>query len=137
MKHSHCSITVSLNEVFSCWIWGEPKFERENLPIRLWGVFAVRYGFGPFLTPHFAVRFSQNHNCTVPHFCFHMCDAMWCSAVLSLTKIITASHLIFAATCAVRYLRCSLNNLKLVYFLNFEFFMSSPKLFFPLFCAKF
>ena len=25
-----------------------------------------------------AVRFSQNHNCTTPHFCGHMCGAMRC-----------------------------------------------------------
>ena len=39
-------------------------------------VFAVWYGFGPLLTLHFTVRFSYNHNYTVPCFCSHMCDAV-------------------------------------------------------------
>ena len=30
----------------------------------------------------------------------------------------------------MRYIRCSLNDLKLVYFSNFELFLSSPKLIF-------
>ena len=33
----------------------------------------LQCGFGPFLALHFIVRFSQNHNCTAPHFCSHMC----------------------------------------------------------------
>ena len=58
---------------------------------------AVPCSFRPFLAPHFAVRFSQNHNCTAPHFCGHMCGAVY-----SLTKTITASHIIFAVTCAMQ-----------------------------------
>ena len=49
---------------------------------------------------------------------------------LSLAKTITAPHLIFAVTYAVRYIRCSLNDLKLVYFSNFRFFLPNPKLIF-------
>jgi len=44
------------------------------------------------------VRFSQNHNCTVFHFCSYMCGVVY-----SLAKVITVSHLIFAITCMVQY----------------------------------
>ena len=87
---------------------------------------AVRCGFGPFLAPHFAVRFRQNHNCTTPHFCSHMCGVMWCG--LELAKTITTLHLIFAITCMVRCIRCGL---KLIYFLDFGLFLPSKKLIFP------
>ena len=52
------------------------------------------------------LKFSQNHNHTVP-------------------------HLIFAITYAVRCIRCGLNDLKLVYFTNFGLFLPSLKLIFP------
>ena len=55
-------------------------------------------------------KFSQNHNYTASHFC---------------------------VTYSVRYIRCGLNDLKLVYFSNFGLFLPSPKLFFPLFWSKF
>ena len=58
-----------------------------------------------------------------------MCGVMRCG--LSLAKTITTPHLIFAITYAVRYIRCGLNDLKLVYFSNFELFLPSPKLMFP------
>ena len=91
----------------------------------------VQCGFGQFLTPHFVVWFRQNHNCTVPHFCGHMCGAVWCGAVQrvqSLAKTITAPHLIFAVTYAVRYIKCGL---KPIYFSNFGLFLPSTKLIFP------
>ena len=40
------------------------------------GVFVVWCDFGPFLAPHFAMRFRQNYNCTTLHFCGHMCGAV-------------------------------------------------------------
>ena len=40
-------------------------------------VFAVRCGFRLFLALHFVVWFSQNHNCTAPQFCGHMCGAVF------------------------------------------------------------
>ena len=38
---------------------------------------AVWFGFEPFLALHFAVQFSQNHNNITPHFCSHMCGAVY------------------------------------------------------------
>ena len=66
------------------------------------GVFMVRCNFRSFLAPHFAVRFSQNHNRTTPYFCGHMCGA-------------------------VQFIRCGL---KLVYFSKFGFFLPILKLIF-------
>ena len=57
------------------------------------------------------------------------CGVVRCG--LSLAKIITAPHLIFVVTYAVRYIRCGLNDLKFVYFSNFKFFLPSQKLIFP------
>ena len=57
------------------------------------------------------------------------CGVVQCG--LSLAKTITAPHRIFAVTYAVRYIRCSLNDLKLVYFSNFGLFLPSSKLIFP------
>ena len=57
------------------------------------------------------------------------CGAVRCG--LSLAKTITALHLIFAITYAVRYIKFDLNDLKLVYFSNFGLFLPSPKLIFP------
>ena len=53
----------------------------------------------------YAVRFkfSQNHNRTASHFCGHICGAVY---------------------------KCGLNDLKLIYFSNFGFFLPSPKLIF-------
>ena len=51
---------------------------------------------------------------------------MQCS--LELMKIITTPHLIFAGTCAVRYIRYGL---KPIYISNCEFFLPSEKLIFP------
>ena len=98
------------------------------------GVFAVRCGFWPFLAPHFAVRFSKNHNCTTLYFCGHMCGAVRYGAIQSLVKTITAPYLIFAVTCTILYIRY---DLKSVYFSNFGFFLPSPKLIFPFFGPSF
>ena len=57
------------------------------------------------------------------------CGVVRCG--LSLAKTITAPHLIFVVTYAVRYIRCGLNDLKYVYFSNFKFFLPSQKLIFP------
>ena len=37
---------------------------------------AVQCSFRSLLALHFAVWFNQNHNCTAPHFCNHMCGAV-------------------------------------------------------------
>ena len=42
---------------------------------------AVQCSFGQFLALHFAVQFRRNHNYTAPHFCGHMCGAVWRGAV--------------------------------------------------------
>ena len=50
---------------------------------------------------------------------------------LSLAETIIAPHLIFTVTYAVQYIKCVLNDLKLVYFSNFGLFLPSLKLIFP------
>jgi len=48
--------------------------------------------FRPFLAPSFVVQFSQNHNCTAPHFCGHMCSAVQCGLEFSPNHNHTTFH---------------------------------------------
>ena len=62
------------------------------------------------------------------------CGAVWCKitcGAVRLCHFASGIGAIFAITYAVRYIRCSLNDLKFVYFSNFGFFLPSPKLIFP------
>ena len=93
------------------------------------GVFVVQCGAILDHFQHRILRCSLSKIITAPHLIFAVTYAVRCG--LSLAKTITAPHLIFAITYAVRYIRCSLNDLKFVYFSNFGFFLPSPKLIFP------
>ena len=127
LKRKDLSMLGFWNKTWSSFVEGIPHF----LISLLWSRsvrYAMRCSFGSFLAPHFVRWFSQNCNCTVPYFCGHMYDTVKCGAVWSLAKTITASHLIFAVTCAVQCIRCGLNDLKSIYFSNFGLFLPSPKL---------
>ena len=82
-----------------------------------------------FLIPHFAIWFVKT--IIVSYFIFTVTCVMRYNTVYSLVKIITASYLIFVVIYAMQCIKCGLKSLKSVYFLNFGFFLSNPKLFFP------
>ena len=84
----------------------------------------VQCGFKPFLALYFAVRFRQNHNCTAPYFCDHMCGMIEFSQNYNHTAFHFCGYM-----CGVVY-KIYLNGLKLVYFSNFGFFLPNSKLIF-------